>query len=315
MSVGYPTLNGGIYRHLEQGVVAMLERYTPAGAGPDWKKVENFVRDAVAIASTRSTRELPPLLQTTAKFVLWCTAEQGLPLESAVIFAPQTIDVYCTQLMLRAATRSTYRSSLLLVSRAVIPEAHNPKLTPMHHRVVKSPYSPTEMDRNRAWAKGQHTQPNREKAKLLLAFSAGARLGPAEIGAVRRDDLTIDDAGVVIRVHGSKARDVPLLKGWERWVVRIAESRHGDDPMWSSKTVGDNRNFISHFTQVCLGEAPNSFRLRATWITSHLRLGTPMKELFRAGGMTQFTNLHQYLDYVDEADATEYRSLLRGARK
>jgi hypothetical protein len=97
--------------------------------------------------------------------------------------------------------------------------------------------------------------------------------------------------------------------------TETAKSREPGDRMWGASNRGDSKNLLSSFYSSCTGEAPNSARLRATWITTHLSIGTPMKELMRAGGLVQFSNMNDYLHFVEPADGADYRALLRGARK
>jgi hypothetical protein len=296
-------------------VIAALESYTPNVSAHNWEAVQDFARDAAALAAPTSAHSALRLLQVAGPFVVWCTAEQGLPLDAELLFAPTTIDAYCTGLTLKESTRGTYRSVLLIISKVLVPEAHQPSMVPMHRRPIQVPYTKDQVIQFRAWAKGQRTHLGRQKAMLLLAFVLGAGLTPGELGLVKREDITIDEAGVLIQVHGKLPRIVPMLRAWEKWVVAIAKSREPGDRMWGASNRGDSKNLLSSFYSSCTGEAPNSARLRATWITTHLSIGTPMKELMRAGGLVQFSNMNDYLHFVEPADGADYRALLRGARK
>lgn len=82
--------------------------------------------------------------------------------------------------------------------------------------------------------------------------------------------------------------------------------------MWGSTTRNNNKNTLTDFTSRSMGKAPTNARLRATWITGHLAMGTPMKALLQALGTKQFSNVHYYLDYIDDLDPVTYRQALRG---
>lgn len=315
-SVAPAILNGSIYRHAKE-VMAALESYAPKGSKRAWREVETFVRDAAVLTSTATSYAAPRLATIAGPFVIWCTNEHGLALESDVIFSPRVIDAYCVQLSAGVGTKGTYRSLLMAISRVVAPAAHPTAMTPTTRRTIQAPYTATEMKQFRAWAKGQHTPLHREKATLLLALSAGAGLSASEIRMAVKEDVVADKMGVLIHVRGTNARAVPMLGEWERRIVRIAESRNAGAFLWGTaqRTSTTDKNLLAHFAANCTGEAPSHPRLRATWITTHLSNGTPVKELFRAGGITQLTTLHQYLEFVDAADIDTHRKLLRGARK
>ena len=255
-------------------------------------------------------------MRTVGPFVIWSVAEQGLPMKAEVVFVPRVINAYCAQLAKKGSTRSTYRSVLMLVSKALNPAEHSSDVTPIQRREINAPYSATEMEQFRRWAKGQNTQNRRLKGMALLALAAGAGLMPAEIGAVAFDDIEVTAPGVVIRVHGKSPRSVPVLREWEKWVLKVRDARKPSELLWGTpKRTTPDRNLVSNFTKVSVGRAPNAARLRAYWITKHLSLGTPMKALFRAGGFSQLGNLDQYLQYVDTPTESDYRHLLRGGSR
>jgi integrase len=316
VSIGSPVLDGSNYKQAGEEVVRLLEDYVPQVNQREWKRVRKFVIDAAYLtARNQSSYDSTRLMSVAGPFVIWCTSAQGLPMEAAALFIPKVIDSYCTEVDLSNATRATYRSALLAISKTLLPDAHTPAMTPLHKRTIKAPYSTAEIKKFRAWAKGQHTLVLREKAMMLLALAAGAGLAPGEIGQVVREDVVIDSDGVVIHVRGTKARVVPVLRYWEPWMVTVAESRNTGDPIWGLPRSHTSENALSNFTRASMGEAPVTTRLRATWITEHLAKGTPLKELFRAGGISQLDNLDQYLHFVHAADQFEYRRFLRGDSK
>ena len=88
---------------------------------------------------------------------------------------------------------------------------------------------------------------------------------------------------MLVTVHGKAARQVPVLRAWERWVADAAASTPPDDFLWAPRTGRVHANTLWDFTASCNGQSPTASRLRATWLLTHVRAGTPMKELFRAG--------------------------------
>jgi hypothetical protein len=308
-------LNGDIYRRFLEGVIVELDNFAPVNNGADWETVRAFVKDAVILASSRTTYPISRLFQVITAHTIWCTSGQGLPLDPQVIFIPRVIDAFCLQASDNEATQGTYRSSLLTVSRALYPDLHAEPLTPMHKRQIQPPYSIADLELWRGWAKGQRTLLHREKASLLLGFGLGAGLTPIEIARVARKHVHVDDQGVLVEVVGRNARGVPVLREWERNLTKVAKTREAEQPMWGNHWRRDSRNLLSSFTSVAAGTAPNYARLRGTWLVTHLQRGTPMLELFRAGGLKHFSNLNQYLQYVEPTGDDEFRKLLRGGKK
>jgi hypothetical protein len=306
------TLTGSNYGEQAEEVIASLKDYTPqAATKKEWAHVQTFVEDAV-IRSSRNVTGARQMLRITAVYVLWCAGERGLPLQPDVIFAPLTIDAYCNQAGLSEGTRGTYRSTLMRVSATLVPEANPPAMTPVQRRTVQAPYSASELTRYRAWASGQHTLNNRQKARVMLALSAGAGLWPAEIDALLRQDIVADADGVVVMVRGDNPRQVPVLREWEEWLLEVADTREPGQPIFGTVARSKDKSLLNAFTTKTVGAAPTNARLRATWIVTHIARATPMRGLFRAGGFKQFSNLHQYLPFVDDLDISEYRALLRG---
>lgn len=315
-SVAPVILDGSSYRHAKE-VIAALENYAPKGSRRAWREIEAFVQDAAVLTAGLTSYPLQRLAVVAGPFVLWCTNEHGLALASDVIFSARVIDAYCVQLPATDGTKGTYRSLLMAISRVVAPAAHPTAMTPTQRRTIQPPYTALEMGRFRSWAKGQHTPLNREKATTLLTLAAGAGMSSNEIRLAVKEDVVSDELGVIIHVRGANARAVPMLREWERRVVRIAGSRITGAFLWGTgqRTSATDKNMLGHFAATCTGEAPSHPRLRTTWITTQLSNGTPPKELYRAGGFKQLTNLHQYLEFVEEADERKYRKLLRGGGK
>lgn len=304
-------ITGRYYSMLPGEVKDSLENYKPKSPAAEWTRVRPFVLDAVAAAYTPTTSDIRRLIKVVGPFVLWCTTGRGLPLDSSIVFAPRTIEAYCETLSDGAL--GSYRPVLVRISRALVPEAHTFSVSKKARRLVKPPYTPAEIVEFRAWARGQRTVANRRKATLMLALSAGTGLWPAEIALVQPEDIVIDSAGVLVTVRGDKPRRAPVFHEWEADLrASISEAKPGTPLWYVSKPVEPNKNVLTQFTSKSMGKAPTNARLRATWLTRHLALGTPMKALLSAAGLTQFSSLHHYLAHVDEPDSASYRTSLRG---
>lgn len=296
-------------------VIAQLtRRYQPKQHRLAWDEARPFVMEAVTTTALTSNRDASKLMRIAAPYVMWCVEEHGLELQPELIFAPTLIDRYCTTAFDREGTGGTYRSILLAISGAVLPNSRS-KLTAMHKRKIHAPYTTAEMKAHALWSAGQRTTLSRHRCMVLVVFTAGAGLHPGELRTLRRADVTIDEAGVLVKVRGRNERSVPMLREWEEQAQRVVDTYPDSELLWAGPRAPRGANMVSDFMRRTIGDAPALARLRATWITTHLGMGTPMKELLRAGGMAQFENLNQYLAHVEIAPLVEHRAMLRGAER
>jgi len=296
-------------------VIAQLtRRYKPKQHRLAWDEARPFVMEAVTTTALASNRDASKLMRVAAPFVMWCVEEHGLELRAELIFAPTLIDRYCTMAFTREGTGGTYRSVLLAISASVLPNSH-PKLTPMHKRKIQAPYTAAEVKAHALWAAGQKTTLSRHRCMLLVAFIVGAGLQPGELRTLRRTDVKIDEDGVLVRVRGRNERSVPMLREWEEWAALVVDGYPDAELLWGGPRSPSGNNMVSDFMSRTMGVVPTLTRLRATWITAHLGMGTPIKELLRAGGMAQFENLNQYLAYVAPVPMAEHRAMLRGGER
>src|SRR5690554_2723319 len=182
----------------------------------------------------------------------------------------------------------------------------------MHKRTIQAPYSAAEIKAHTTWARGQTTVLARHRAMVVVAFCAGAGIQPGELRTLNRGDVGFDDDGVVVRVTGKNPRMVPMLREWEDWAKVTVSGYPETELLWGGAEPSGGKNMVNQFIARTMGIAPAPARLRATWITTHLTLGTPIKELIRAGGMARFENLDQYLAFVEAVLMAEHRAMLRG---
>jgi len=286
----------------------------PVPAEPD---VEAFVRDAVTIAAPYTAYTAQLLLTDTARFVNWCVGDQGWPLDAQIIWSVRAIDLYSTTANqeLSEGTRRNYRSRLLRISEVLLPHEHPEKQTPLSHRSTQAPYSAKEIEQFRQWATNQLSPEKRDRAMVMLVLCAGAGIRPSEIPLIYPADVIVDDEGILIAVGGDEPREVPLLAEWEEWMLALLERRPGDESLWGPVSNHSLHNLTSKFTERSHGKPPRADRLRHTWIVHHLSTATPLKELFRAAGVTKMQHLHLFLEFVDALDETDYRRALRSERQ
>ena len=163
--------------------MTLLERYEPQSRPEEWAEVSGFARDAAVFASSVSGREPVQLLKILGPYLLWCVFEHGLELEPERVFSAQFIELYCQKWIGR--TGAAYKSALMAVAYALIPESDPSFLTPVPRKDIQTPYTAGELLVLRTWARGQHTKLKRRRAKLLLALGAGAGLWNRELVGTR----------------------------------------------------------------------------------------------------------------------------------
>lgn len=304
---------GEYYLSCRPQIVAEVEHYR--SAHKQWSKVRHIVRDAVPRTAEARTLSAKTLMRIVGPFALWCVTAHKLEPDPKQMFTQETIDAYCLSLSLSAGTVATYRSALTSTARTVNALAYAPAPTPLPKRTVQPPYRETELEEYRVWAGAQRSEQLRQKAKVMIALMAGAGLSPMETTTLRVEDVDVDGDGVLLTVHGSKPRQVAVLREWEQWVIDAVAERQPSDFVWGAEQRRVRPNQISEFIHAATAGAPASQRLRATWIVAHLGLGTPLTVLFRAGGIAQLDNLDQYLVHVPMRSGPEARTLLRGPRR
>lgn len=276
--------------------------------------VDSFIRDAVTLAAPHTAYAAHLLMARTSHYVTWCVRDKGWPLDAEVIWSVRAIDLYVTTANegLSEGTRRNYRTLLTRISEVLLPDQYPERATPLNGRRSAEPYTHDEMTTFRDWAGDQLTPLKRDRAMLMLILCAGAGVRPNEIPLIRHDHVTIDEAGIVIVVHSQEGpREVPLLAEWEEWMSVVLERRPRTEALWGPVNRSTTSNLTSSFTEHTHGHPPRADRLRATWLTHHLAIGVPMKDLLRAAGLGKMGHLPQLLDHVGYRDEAEYRRIFR----
>lgn len=293
----------------------VVPTFFPRVAGPYWSTIGEFVTDAVREAAAESVYNERDLFAAVTPLVLWAWQSQGWPLERDVIFTVEAIESFVgmgLQHYRSNAGRNTLRSRLLRVSETVLPDAEPPTLRPLGGSDPSKPYSPTQVTLLQGWAVNQQTAGRRSNAEALLALGLGAGLAGREILALTVADIDVDDAGVVIRVSGDRARDVPVLARWEDQLIDHLD-RIAAGYVFRQNRSSLNHNLITDFVSRDSARLPlTTRRMHATWIVNHLEAGTPLVPLLRAAGLSSPEALDRFLRFVPVTPSTD-RLVLRNA--
>jgi integrase len=314
MSEASLSLICGSYHQCGEEARIRIYTYRPRLDPERWAEIETFVRDVVATAAPETAYTAHRLLVTVTHFVNW-TRIAGLPLNAAVLFQRSSIEHYVRSNRKRLAdgTLRNYRSMLLRVSEVLLPTQTPRPMTALNKRTGIAPYTTSEVESLKYWANGQRTEVMRRKARSMLCLCMGAGLRAIEVAAIRRSDVVVDGEGVLVIVHAPDGtRFVPMLAEWEPLLRQTVEGLASDDFLFGTADRTTYRNLIPNFVGRSIGDIrPQSNRLRATWVVTHLRMRSDMRALMEAAGVSKFENLARYLQYVPELDSTEYRLHLR----
>ena len=211
-----------------------------------------------------------------AKALLWACARLGsfgvtvgVELVPAVLLAPSVIErfvaVGCGDLS--SPARRTLRTNLRWVAGRLdggaVPAA-------LSRERAQAPYSAAEIAAWLGLCDAQPTPARRMRAQALVCLGAGAGLRGADLRRVRGRDVVARSGGVVIEVHGSRARVVPVLA---RYHHRLCDSAAFAGRGWLIGGVDpDRHNVTTPLISSLAGGADlgrlSVARLRSTWLAA-----------------------------------------------
>jgi integrase len=309
----------GVFTSLPPECVLRMVKYQPkVMSEARWERIREFVEDATAVTAPRCAYTQERLLIVCSAYVDWAVNIAGYPLSAKIVFRRELISRYTADHMHQAdGTRRNYRAILLRISEVLLPDHPDTLLAPLNDRVSMRPYSEPELTQLQQWANGQNTQNRGRNAMVLLALCAGGGLWSSEVCETRREDIQFDDEGVLVTVHGANARNVPLLARWEPWLRFALDGLEpGDRVFGNAARKNNSKNLVTAFIHSSVHSPglvqPQTNRMRATWLVTHLAAHTDMRALMTASGVGKFENLARLLQFVPELNTPAYRRNLRG---
>lgn len=289
--------------------------YTPKMPADQWAAIRPYVRRVVRDTAPRtpySEKELYPAVSRLALFA-WATA--SVPLEDDNVFDPRFINRFVQHHLgqYSRAGKNTLRARLRRTSEALLGDEAAGTFRALGKAEASRPYTPSEVASLLSWAGSQHDEERTTSAGALLALGLGAGLTGREIIDLELVDITSDSRGVMVRVSGDDARDVPVLAQWDPLLQCRTASKAASRWAFRSGQRGGNINLVTDF--VSRNPRPTvelqSRRMRATWIVEHLRRGTPLDLLLEVAGLQSAEALDRLLPYVARADDDPRRDSLR----
>ena len=293
-----------------------ISKYAPVIPSAYWAPIGPFVTAVVEAAAPHVSSTEKQLYAVTVRLALWAWQTASLPLEVDEIFAAPVIDRFVAVGLPQytMAGRNTMRSRLHRMSDILLgPDRDPDRARPMGNSDPSAPYGEPEVAALLSWAAVQPRGERQGSAAALLSLGLGAGLTNREITGLRIEDIDADDDGVVITVRGDRARRVPVLREWESALVERLAGRRPGGWVFCEGQAGVNRNLVSNFVARSYGDfGPTTRRMHATWIVTHLEMGTPMVPLLRAAGLKVPEPLGRFLRFVRDVDDEDARELLRG---
>lgn len=273
--------------------------YRPRIPPEVWEKVRPFVYSTVVDARVLNGYTDREYLVIVTKLAVWMITRAGLPLDRDVAFDPRIIDRFIMEGLPQytKAGKGTMRSRLRRLAEGLLPELEDPaKERPLGKSDPCKPYSSAEITTFTSWA---HAMPKRlsANASRLLALGFGAGLVGTEFGELRVRDLQVAGDLVIVSVRG---RDVPVFRQWAPALIECVRTEPSGAWVFRDKRVTTHRNVITSFVEKHPPVVPlQARRMRATWLTEHLNVGTRLAPLLRYAGLTSAEPLDRYLPYVD----------------
>ena len=279
--------------------------YTPTIDIDIWNATRDFVAASVLKCRHKTAYSSDDLMQATTRLVAWVHEQPELELSRRVVFAPVTIERFVAEGLAHyaPASRGNRRSMLLRMSEALLGDrARRVRLAPLPPSTASAPYSKEEVAELRAWAR-LSTGARRKTANVLVALGVGAGLSASEILGVCRRDIVADGSKALATVCGSRPRVVLMERAWAETLLRaVADLEPGDWVFGNGRTTA-GKNLVTNFIAktASAGLAPNTQRMRATWIVGQLQAGVAAVPLMQAAGVASLEAITRYVQFVDDA--------------
>jgi integrase len=299
---------------LDQRDAARIARYRPDMPSHTWEEIGPFVRAVVAECMHETSYTAADLMYAVSRHVWWCTDTAGFELDRDTLFRRDVISVSVEALDgVSGGAKGNRRSQLFRIAEALRTIDRPGHIRAFGGASPLAPYSRTEIVSLRNWATGQRTALGRSNAWVLLLLGLGAGLRAAEICAATHKHVVDSAGGRTILVPGDNSRMVPLLAAWEGDWDELPENDGKDGRLFRPGVRGHYPNMVTNFVHRSqgVGLKPQTQRLRATWIVTHLVAGTPLDLLRVAAGVTSISAFARLAPFLPVRTDQTSEALLR----
>lgn len=268
-----------------------------------WHEVAAATREVVGRVAPKTHPRTLETLRDVAQFLARCHL-QGLQVGIEDCFTPDVVEHYIAAGTphLSVASRATRRAQLRRIGRTATTTAPWPAPAPqLRYQSRLAPYTEAEV----AWfweiATQQRTTVMSRRMRVFLALGLGAGMHAREYYTATDIDLSHRDTVTWLHVHGTAAREVPVLDDCAGVLWEVAEQFPGQPLLGAVLPVSD-RSRLWHLmrgVEMPRGLAhPDSQRLKTTWIVTLAANGVPLQEIMPVAGYRTFRTFNHIAAYL-----------------
>jgi len=293
-------------------VAAYVGRWQPSSVSAE---AAAFARDVITTVRPGGQERAKNLLWAAGKLADYAIGV-GLDLVPEVVLHPSVAERFtrCAP-GLTGVARRTLRTNLRFIGRRVVPQLY-PQDLPLPRERAKAPYSPAEIGGYLALADAQPTPERRMRASGLVCLGAGAGLIRGDLRGARGSDVACRSGGVVVTVHGARARTVPVLAGYHARL--LAAAAFTGTGLICGGTDPGRRNITSPLVAALAGGGGlprlDTSRLRATWLADCAGL-LGLATFMQAAGISCSQRLGDLVAGLEPGSEGEAVRLLGAARR
>ena len=278
------------FQSREEAIGAWLPRFARPEDSADLEVVLPAVREWVTATTPQTVKLARTVMHKTTYYALWGWRTTGT-VRPDVLLIPDNIEhyIHVVNEAWSSNRKNNARTILRRVARAVNPDDWPLRPLAIGSRHVKPPYTPQEERRILSIA----SLPGRRDrlARMTVVFgSLGAAMSAVEMSLLRPEHLhEMRGGGVAVAVGGHQPRLVPVRGAYtdlarealeevrERGVDRFLYGKSHIASETAYRLLGDRRTTPD-------SETFSVRRARNTWLTAHLRAGTPIPVLRKFSG-------------------------------
>jgi hypothetical protein len=291
---------------------AYAGRWRPSSVSP---QAAAFARQVVPLAAPAGRERAKCLLWAAGKAADYA-ASLGLDLVQEVVLHPSVVERFARCAPgLSGVARRTLRTNLRFIARRAVPQLY-PQDVPLPREQAKAPYTAAEIAGFLALADAQPTAGRRMRATGLVCLGAGAGLIRADLRDVRGRDVIARSGGLVVAVHGPRARTVPVLSRYHAPLLAAARSA-GTGLICGGADPGRRNLTNPLITALDGGTGPprlDTSRLRATWLAGCAEM-LGLATFMHAAGISCSQRLGDLVAGLEPADEAGAVRLLGAARR
>ena len=243
---------------------------------------------AATVPQTPGTAAL--LMRKTTDYALWGWRTTGC-LREDVLLIPDNIEhyIHVVHEKKEGGWKNNTRTILRRVARAVNPDDWPLKPLGIGSRVIKPPYAASEEQTFIAVAPLPGRR-DRLARIVVVCFSLGAGMSATETRLARPEDLREMPGGrLAVTVRGEQPRLVPIRSDYTelaREALDVAHERGVDRFLYGHSSIASDVAYrlLGNRRVDPNVETFSIRRARNTWLSAHLRAGTPVPVLRRFSG-------------------------------